>query len=85
MLGIREYHHLRFTHEDPGHVYVKKHVSDTEEKHVSVLKWGVSWPPALPEFPEPLPAAGFTEERLKYLREKVRPFLRECYCKEFCP
>lgn len=38
-------HHLRFTHDDPGHVYVKKHVSYTEAKRVCVLKRGVSWPP----------------------------------------
>lgn len=48
-------------------MFMSRKVSDTEEKHVCVLKRGVSWPPALPEFPEPLPAVGFTEERLKYL------------------
>ena len=78
-------HNLRFTHEDPGHVYVKNHVSDTEERRVCVLERRVSWHPALPEFPEPLPACGFTEERLKYLQEQVRPFERECYREEFCP
>ena len=34
-LGIQQYHHMRFTHEDPGQVYA--------EKRVCVLKRGVSW------------------------------------------
>ena len=45
-------------------------MSDTEEKRVCVLKRGVSWPRPLPEFPNPLPAAGFTEEKLKYLENR---------------
>ena len=66
-------------------MYAKEHVSDTEEKRLCVHKRGVSWPPPLPEFPDPLPAAEFSEERLKYLREQVRPFVRECHREEFCP
>ena len=50
LAGIRKYHHFRFTNEDPGYVYAKEHVSDTEEKRLCVLKRGVSWPPPLPEF-----------------------------------
>ena len=66
LAGIRKYHHFRFTHKDPGYVYVKLHVSDAEETTVCLLKRGFSWPPAIPAFPDPLPAAGFSQERLKY-------------------
>ena len=66
-------------------MYAKEHVSDTKEKRLCVLKRGISWPAPLPEFPDPLPAAGFSEERLKYLRKQVRPFVRECHRQEFCP
>lgn len=54
-------------------MFRSRNVSDTEEKHVCVLKGGVSWPPALPEFPEPLPAVGFTEAKIS-----VRA--REAFC-----
>ena len=60
LVGIRKCHHFRFTHEDPGYVYVKVHVSDAEETRACLLKRGFSWPPAIPAFPDPLPAAGFS-------------------------
>ena len=85
LVGIRKYHHFRFTHEDPGYVYVKVHVSDAEETRVCLLNRGFSWPPAIPAFPDRLPAAGFSQERLKYLRDQVRPFVREAFKANFCP
>ncbi|RUA07217.1 MAG: hypothetical protein DSY43_00315 [Gammaproteobacteria bacterium] len=82
--GIRKFHHFRFTGRDPGYVYAKEHVQDTQETRICLLKKGVSWPPPqINDHPEEIPAGGIGPEREKYLNDHVKPFVRSKYRDEF--
>ncbi|XP_062603492.1 uncharacterized protein LOC134282462 [Saccostrea cucullata] len=81
--GIRQYHHFRFSAENPWSVSVRERV-DSEEKLVSIRKRGA------PEFdattlPEVIVPPGLSKERQQYLYRTVRPYVRPAHQEELCP
>ena len=82
--GISAYHHFRFTKDDPGAVYVKKSISDPEER-VYLVKRGVTWPPTDESLPPVLPAGGLSRQRYHDLQTKVLRYVREPYRGSFFP
>ena len=82
--GIRQYHHFRFTKEDPGYVYVRKTVTDSEER-ICLVRRGITWPPSPDCKPEVMAAGGLSLARLRELLKQIVPYVREPYRQVFCP
>lgn len=72
-VGIKSFHHLRFSANRKGHVFVQEK-SDSEEVDVVLLK--DDWSPSATELPELITPSGLTPNRQWYLFNKIR---------EFCP
>ncbi|KAJ8317541.1 hypothetical protein KUTeg_005445 [Tegillarca granosa] len=79
--GIQKFHHFRFEATSPGKVFVKEN-HDSIETSVSILKVGAVIDGSKPD---PIPAAGLSQERAKYLYRVVRPFVRPQYQDSLCP
>ncbi len=71
LLGIKKYHHFRFTSAEPGVVYVK-YQWDTAENKQELLK--TTWVPNSSSLPDTVIPKGLSSERQWYLFEKIRPF-----------
>ncbi len=71
LLGIKKYHHFRFTSAEPGVVYVKNQW-DTAENKQELLK--TTWVPNSSSLPDTVIPKGLSSERQWYLFEKIRPF-----------
>ena len=82
IVGIKQYHHFRFSAASPGIVYVKKH-ADTEEKAISLLKG--NWYPEPHNLPPCVQPKGLNNERMWYLYERIRPFCSERHRDRVCP
>ncbi|KAJ8315738.1 hypothetical protein KUTeg_007888 [Tegillarca granosa] len=79
--GIQKFHHFRIEATSPGKVFVKEN-HDSIETSVSILKVGAVIDGSKPD---PIPAAGLSQERAKYLYRVVRPFVRPQYQDSLCP
>ncbi|KAJ8318239.1 LOW QUALITY PROTEIN: hypothetical protein KUTeg_003330 [Tegillarca granosa] len=79
--GIQKFHHFRFEATSPGKVFVKEN-HDSIETSVSILKVGAVIDGSKPD---PIPAAGLSQERAKYLYRVVQPFVRPQYQDSLCP
>ena len=79
--GIRKYnHHFRFDTSKPGVVFLRMRGDDRDEVE-EVLKSRDELPAdTLPPMIQP---AGFTQERIEYLRRHVLPLVRPAYRSQF--
>ena len=68
--GISQFHHFRMTKDDIGVVYCRKTWED-KEIPINILKGSK---PKKNDFPKKIVPKGLTEERKKYLFEKIRKF-----------
>ena len=71
MIGIKKYHHFRFSSAKPGVVY-KKLQCDTAESREELLK--DAWLPHHSCLPSIIAPKGLSTERQWYLFEEIRPF-----------
>ena len=71
IVGIKKYHHFRFTADEPGVVYTKFHC-DTTESREELLK--DNWLPDPSFLPSVIIPKGLSTERQWYLFEKIRQF-----------
>ncbi len=81
--GIKKLHHIRFTSDSPGCVYVRERADSTEVK-VNLLKL----PTVPPEFstdPSSLVPAGLSLKRQWYLFKKIREFCPDSVKDIVCP
>ena len=74
--GIKSLHHLRFSKDHPGHVFVKER-SDSPEIDHDLLK--DVWSPAATDLPQRVMPSGLTPTRQMYLYQKIRE-----YCPDEC-
>ena len=81
--GISKYRVFEFTDEFPGQVLVRKE-SGGDGERIMLLK-DPSYRFESDLRPEPVPAAGLSVERQKYLYKHVRPHVREMYRDVTCP
>ena len=70
--GIKNMHHLRFTDDHPGYVYVKDSV-DSPERIIKLLQ-DEKWKPQPHNLPPVIPPPGVSLERQQYLFENIREF-----------
>ena len=73
LIGIKKYHHFRFTSSEPGVVYVKEH-ADTAEVRMDLNKSSTPWVPDKDELPSVVSPKGLSAERQWYLYDHIRPF-----------
>ena len=73
--NITNFHHFRFTEDEPGVVYCKESVSSPEQRFV-LLKNGAVIPPVA-VLPEQIKPEGLSEERKDYLYREIRQFCRQ--------
>ena len=82
LVGIKSFHHLRFSHDHKGPVFVKLK-SDSPEVEHKLLKH--DWCPTSMELPERVLPSGLSLSRQWYLYNKIREFCPE-ECKDTtCP
>jgi len=81
--GITKFQHFRFTHTNPGVVYVKSS-SSGDEKKISLLK-DQSWQPSPNQLPQVVVPNGLPPERQVYLYEKIREFCTDATKDLVCP
>ena len=74
--GIKSLHHLWFSKDYPGHVFVKER-SDSPEIDHDLLK--DVWSPAATDLPQRVTPSGLTPTRQMYLYQKIRE-----YCPDEC-
>ena len=74
--GIKSLHHLRFSKDHPGHVFVKER-SDSPEIVHDLLK--DVWSPAATDLPQRVTPSRLTPTRQMYLYQKIRE-----YCPDEC-
>ena len=82
--GIGKFHHFRFLSEEPGVVYARVGLNDTE-KRIPLLKDGMTITDILEATPEIIVPAGLSAERKKYLDSEIRPFVQGEFRDSFCP
>ena len=82
--GIGKFHHFRFSSEEPGVVYARVGLNDTE-KRIPLLKDGMTITDILEATPEIIVPAGLSAERKKYLDSEIRPFVQGEFRDSFCP
>ena len=81
-VGIKSFHHLRFSESNKGHVFVRS-ISNSPEVDVKLLK--DDWNPDHTELPEQIMPSGLTLNRQWYLHNKIREFCPD-ECKDLtCP
>ena len=80
--NISKYHHLRFSKEEPGCVFVKTGVEDQLKCKVNIRK---AEPLSDYERPFVIHPAGLSAERLQYLYKTVRPVVHTEFQKKTCP
>jgi len=73
LVGIKSFHHLRFSSTTKGHVFARLK-SDSPEVDFNLLK--DEWTPTATDLPERLTPSGLSPARQWYLFQKIR---------EFCP
>ena len=83
LIGIKKYHHFRFSADSPGTVFVKK-FSDSKEVPFDLLTHD-SWVPNSGEMPEVINRPGLSVERQQYLYEKIREFCPQDEQDRVCP
>ncbi|VDI00295.1 Hypothetical predicted protein [Mytilus galloprovincialis] len=83
-LGIRKFHHFRFTSDKVGVVFARETL-DQPAKRLALLKESTNVPELLTTLPEVIQPAGLTEEGMRYLYNEVRPFVQYNFRDEFCP
>ena len=76
--GIKNYHHVCFDSRKPGKVYVKMY-SDEPEKEIELLT-DPNWRPSASNLPEVVTPVGLSNERQRYLFEKIWEFCPEYAC-----
>ena len=81
-VGIKSFHHLRFSADHRGHVFVREK-SDSEEVDVNLLK--DDWNPTATELPDRMTPSGLSSNRQWYLFNKIRVFCPEEYQDITCP
>ena len=81
-VGIKSLHHLRFTAEHKGHVFVREK-SDSEEVDMNLLK--DDWSPIATELPDHVTPSGLSSNRQWYLFNKIREFCPEECQDATCP
>ena len=84
LIGIKKYHHFRFTSSEPGVVYVKEH-ADTAEVRMDLNKSSTPWVPDKNELPSVVSPKGLSAERQWYLYEHIRPFCPDSDKDITCP
>ena len=81
--GITKFQHFRFSHLNPGVVYVKSS-SAGDEREIMLLK-DPSWRPSKHNLPRTVVPNGLTPERQLYLYEKIREFCTDSTKDLVCP
>ena len=84
LIGIKKYHHFRFTSSEPGVVYVKEH-ADTAEVRMDLNKSSPPWVPDKDELPSVVSPKGLSAERQWYLYDHIRPFCPDSDKDITCP
>lgn len=84
--GIKSLHHLCFSsHTEPGKVNVRN-ASDSKVQTLKVLrKSQLNWQPSPDDMPDQIIPPGLSQERKKYLFEKIREFVPEESRDIVCP
>ena len=77
------FQHFRFTHEEPGVVYVKSSGCGAE-KRITLLK-DTLWQPSPSDLPSVIVPNGLSLERQWYLYTKIREFCPEAVKDLVCP
>ena len=79
---ITSYYHFRFSHTQPGVVFVRE-FADSEEKKIIIIRSGTTIDKSA--LPVTLTPSGLSQERKQYLFEHIRPFCDEEYRNITCP
>ena len=82
LVGIKSFHHLRFSSSNKGHVFARLK-SDAPEVDFNLLKG--EWTPTATYLPERLTSSGLAPSRQWYLFHKIREFCMEGVRDETCP
>ena len=80
--GIKQYHYIRFEHDHPVVIFIKK--TATSEEEMRCLLRGV-WLPSPEDKPTCIIPAGLSLERRQYLYDKIREYCREDSLDIVCP
>ena len=73
--NITNFHHFRFTENEPGVVYCKQSVSSPEQRFVLLKNRAVIPPVAV--LPKEIKPEGLSQERKNYLYREIRQFCRQ--------
>ena len=73
--NITNFHHFRFTENEPGVVYCKQSVSSPEQRFVLLKNRAVIPPVAV--LPQEIKPEGLSQERKNYLYREIRQFCRQ--------
>ena len=79
---ITSFFHFRFSHTQPGVVFVRE-FADSEEKKIIIIRSGTTIDKSA--LPVTLTPSGLSQERKQYLFEHIRPFCDEEYRNITCP
>ena len=80
--NLKDYHYFEFNKDVLGTVSVKRHSKDTNLMRFTLLNDVVNIPIGLPNVLVP---KGISQERAKYLFEKIRPFVNSENADVLCP
>lgn len=72
--NIKNYHHFRFSKDNPGMVYFKERSSSQEQSMMLLENRGIL--PLAARLPVKLSPAGLSQERQQYLYREIRQFCK---------